>query len=232
MNVKRLLAVSFCAVALAATAAVAERPGDRGGADDNKGDNKGARHEKWDRDARFREAMEKDWEAAQAHFREHSPLRAAAFDKMSDEQKEFFKPLIIGRHRGIKWLSRDPELLANKERQIKLEDDIFGVKTKLASVKEESDEAKTLKDSLRKSVEELVDARMAERALRIERLEMLIEDERELLKQDQLKRQSLIEKRMQDLLAAEVPVIDPPHAPPGAPPPPGDRRRPTEKRGD
>ena len=225
MNVKRLLAGLFCAVALAATAAVAERPNDRGG------DNKGARHEKWDRDAKFREAMEKDWEAAQAHFREHSPLRAAAFDNMSDEQKEFFKPLIIGRHRGIKWLSRDPELLANKERQIKLEDDIFGIKTKLASVREESDEAKALKDSLRKSVEELVDARMAERALRIERLEMLIEDERELLKQDQLKRQGLIEKRMQDILAAEVPVIDPPHGPPGGlPPPSGDRRRGPEKR--
>ena len=226
MNVKRLLALSFCAVALVATAVVAERPNDRGGGDD-KGDNKGARHEKWDRDAKFREAMEKDWEAAQAHFRQHSPLRAAAFDNMSDEQKEFFKPLIIGRHRGIKWLSRDPELLRNKERQIKIEDDIFGFKQKLATVAAESEQAEKLKGEIRKSVEELVDARMAERALRIDRLEMMIAEEKEMLKDDQFKRQALIDKRLADILAAEIPVIDPP---PG--PPPGDRRRGPDKPAD
>jgi hypothetical protein len=240
MNVKRLAAIVVSSV-LVALVAVAQPPsgqrdkGDHGGGGSDKGGDKaGDRREKWDRERdRFREQFEKDWEEAKAHFREHSPLRAEAFDKMSDEQKNFFKPLIIGRHRGIKWLSRDQELLNNKLRQIRIEDDIFGVKQKLAGVPAKSEEAEKLTATLRKSVESLVDARMRERALRIDRLEMLIAEERELLEEDRVKREALIDKRMQDILAAEVPVIDPPQGPPGPPSgPPGERRRPPEKRDD
>jgi hypothetical protein len=147
---------------------------------------------------------------------------------MSEEQQRFFKPLIVARWHGMKWLSRDPELRKNKERQIRIEDDIFHIKQQLAARDPDDAQAKQLIAELRKVVEELVDARMAERELRIERLEMLIAEERELLKHDQFRRQSLVDKRMQDLLAAEVPVIDPPQRPPGAP---GERRGGPEKRG-
>lgn len=215
MNVKPLIVLLLCV--FAATAVVTGEPS-RGGDGDKGGRDKGDRHDRWDRE-RFREAMEKDWEEALAHFREHSPRRAEAFAMMSEEQQNFFKPLIVGRHRGIKWLSRDPELRENKERQIRIEDDIFAIKQKLAGVADRSEEAGKLKQELRKAVEALVDARMAERELRIERLEMLVMEERELLKEDKFKRQSLIEKRLEDILAAEVPVIDPPG------PRPGDRRR-------
>jgi hypothetical protein len=232
MNAKSLAVLFLVTLSFASAAVLAEPP--RGGGPHDKGDGgKGERREKWDRDreAKFREQMEKDWEEAKANFRELSPLRAAAFDKMSEDQQNFFKPLIIGRWRGMKWLERDPELRRNKEVQIRVEDDIFGIKQKLAAAPTESPDVTKLKTDLRKKVEVLVEERMRERELRIERLQMLIEEERELLKEDQFKREALIDKRMQDILAAEVPVIDPPQPPPG---PPGDRRRaaPPEKRPD
>lgn len=233
MNVKSLAMLFLATLAVASLTAVAEPPRSGGGPHDKGDGGKGDRRDKWDRDRdrdnKFREQMEKDWEEAKANFRELSPLRAAAFDKMSEDQQNFFKPLIIGRWRGMKWLERDPELFKNKESQIRVEDDIFGIKQKLAAAPAESADASKLKIDLRKKVEVLVDERMRERELRIERLQMLIEEERELLKEDQFKRQALIDKRMQDILAAEVPVIDPPPPPPGA-----DRRRgaPPEKRDD
>src|SRR5687767_9940232 len=177
MNVKSL--------ALLFLATLAEPP--RGGGQHDKNDGKGGR-DKWDRDrdrdTKFREQMEKDWEEAKANFRELSPLRAAAFDKMSEDQQSFFKPLIIGRWRGMKWLERDPELFKNKENQIRVEDDIFGIKQKLAATPAESADAGKLKTDLGRKVEDLVDERMRERELRIERLQLLIEARRELLKED------------------------------------------------
>ena len=231
MNAKRL-ALIFLSSVFVTIVAVAQPPSgqrDKGDHDRGVGD-KGDRREKWDRERdRFREQFDKDWEEARAHFREHSPLRAEAFDKMSEEQQNFFKPLIVGRYRGIKWLARDPELRKNKERQIRIEDDIFGVKQQLAGVVAGSEVGERLTAELRKSVEQLVDERMRERMMRIDRLEMLIAEERELLEEDRLKREGLVEKRLQDILAADVPVIDPPQMPPGTP---GGPRRSPEKRDD
>src|SRR5688500_2819335 len=172
MNVKSLALLFLATLAVTSLTAIAEPPRGGGGQHD-KNDGKGGR-DKWDRDrdrdAKFREQMEKDWEEAKANFRELSPLRAAAFDKMSEDQQNFFKPLIVGRWRGMKWLERDPELFKNKENQIRVEDDIFGIKQKLAATPAESADAGKLKPDPRKNAAVLVDARMRERALRIELL--------------------------------------------------------------
>jgi len=149
-------------------------------------------------------SRESDFEQAIEFFRVHSPQRYAAFMAMTDEQKEKARPAILSRHHTFNWLTGDnANLRALKLRQVKLEDDIFGIKKRLDAVPEGlANKKNELQEELRRKVTELVEARIKERTDRIEHLEGLLKVEKVKLETDLKQKDKLIESRYQEVLAA------------------------------
>jgi hypothetical protein len=214
----------FVVLLLAPMLAMAEPPAPR----DPKpgpGPGSGPGHERGDRPPRRwgSEDREKDWKEAYAFFQAHSKRRAEAFAKMTAEQQEKFKPLIIARFNGFKWLSMgDQDMRKNRERQMEIEDDIYGVKADLMKPDVSAEQADRLKGDLRQKVKDLVETRMQERELRIKRLESFIGEEKNKLQQDQTKKDEVIDTRLKEILDAKSEDVIPDPRPPG---PPGDGRR-------
>lgn len=153
-------------------------------------------------------------EEAKTFFKEHSPKRWAAFDKMSAEQQAKFMPFIMGRYAGFKWLTRDDaDLKSNKFEQYRIEDEIFGKKQDLQD--KTGPEAEQLKRDLREKVKELFDAKLAEREHRMKRLEALLAREKENLEEDRKNKEELVSKQFEDVLnARESDAVPMPDFPP------------------
>jgi hypothetical protein len=150
---------------------------------------------------------EADFEQAIEFFRLHSPQRYAAFMAMTDEQKERARPAIINRYHSFNWLTSENANLRNlKLKQVKLEDEIFGIKKHLDAVPDTlPNKHKELEDELHRKVTELVEARIKERTDRIENLETLLKAEKVRLQNDLKQKDKLIEARYQQVLTAKDP---------------------------
>lgn len=133
-------------------------------------------------------------------FRTYSRRRAEAIRALPQEKQERVRGLITARYGGI-WLieTQNPKLFDLKIKQVQAEDDIFGLKGELAENPGKGDQ---IRAELRKKVEELVELRMDERKQRIERLKKQLGDEEKQLKEDQAKKEKMVEKQYERVLDA------------------------------
>jgi len=151
---------------------------------------------------RHGEIPESEFKEAYEFFEKFSPKRTAAFNGMEDDHKARFKPLIVARYYEWKWLGKDnPELRGIKEKQIRVEDAIFGIKLSLHDVEDPSERTK-LEKELKEKVEELVQARMDEREQRLKRLAELVKEERKKLEKDREEKSELVERKYKEILEA------------------------------
>jgi hypothetical protein len=166
-----------------------------------------AASERSERPERSMEPRAVDWKEAFDFFAEHSPLRAKAFEEMSEKQREKLKPLILDRYATIMKPAgkADPDIRALKIQQLDIEDSIFGIKQTLDRPAAPAETVARLKGQLREKVKELVESRMNEREHRLSRLESLLKKEREQLTADQQHKDQLVENRYQEVLNAKNP---------------------------
>jgi hypothetical protein len=144
-----------------------------------------------------------DFEQALKFFKDFSQKRFAAFEDMTDEQKAKLRPAINARYHAYRFLVSDnPKLKDVKERQLKIEDDIFGIKKGLDDTTDPAEKNK-LQDELKKRVAELIESRMDERRMRISRLEELLKEEKGRLEKDIQRKDQLVEDRYKDVLTAK-----------------------------
>ncbi len=160
---------------------------------------------------------EDDWAKAFKFFQENSPKRALAYEKLPDDQKRNIRFLIINRWRAMKWYPEGSDLWNNKAKQAQLEDDVFGLKQDLGG----GGNSDALKAQIKVKVTELVDLRIQERALHIERLEKLVADERKKLEDDKAHKGDLVDKRFEQMLNGPEGNDPADGVPPGAGPNPG-----------
>jgi hypothetical protein len=146
---------------------------------------------------------DRDWLDALAFFREHAPVRAAAFDKMTDEQQRDLRPIIMARYQAYRAVSPEtPEIRQSLIRQTELEDGIFSLKTRLGDVPEDSPEHSQLEADLHRAVVDLVEAQLEERRLRLARLQRLVTAEQMSLAASESRKADTIEQRYQAILRA------------------------------
>jgi hypothetical protein len=176
--------IAWVVILLSASAVLADAPGGHGGAD----------HPNFGRgpDARRSEA----WE----FFRKYSQRRAEAIGALPQEKQERMRRLITVRYGGIGLIEKEnPKLFDLKVKEVQAEDKIFALKGELADSPEKGDQ---IRADLRKKVEELVELRMEERKQRIERLKGQLEFEEKQLKDDQTKKEKMVEKQYEKVLDA------------------------------
>jgi hypothetical protein len=144
-------------------------------------------------------AMENDWNKALEFFKEHSPLRAAAYEQMSDEQKRFYNATIVERYRSFQ-LAENEDLRKCLTRQLEIEDTVFDLKKRIDGLPANSPEYTQAKETLHNAVTELVEVRFLERSLRIARMGQLLAEERNQLEKDESNKEKLIDQRFEEIL--------------------------------
>jgi len=160
---------------------------------------------------------EASWDAAQAFFREYSPNRFAMFDDLPEDnpRRGHIRRFVTGRYLMMQELKkRDEKLYDTRLKQIQLEDTIFDLVRQVNSTELNDEERETARKELRQNVVLWVDASLAERKLRLEKLEAMIEQEKLKLDKDEQARDALIEKRYNRAMSAGA-VEDPMGPPPG-----------------
>lgn len=158
-------------------------------------------------------------------LREYSPNRWRALESLPEEGRErrAVMAFAVARWRGIQELKEaEPALYDLKLKQLKVEDDIYG----LLAVKLPPAEREPLRPKVRESVEQLVNLRMAERELRVESLRKQLKEEEERLASDKARVDKMVDRRT-DTLMQEGPGAlrlglgrgnQPPRTPPAHPP--------------
>jgi hypothetical protein len=160
-------------------------------------------------------------------LREHSPKRWEVIEKLSPEEQEQLRPRITAQLGRLSALRR-PEnkaLLENKIQQIRTQDDIFDLMRRLRrSQGEEGDRVRT---ELRMRFRRLVELRLNEQSLHIERLKETLDEANERLAQDRTRMDELVEREYQAAVSGGRPMRGPaiirPERPGFGPAPPGAR---------
>lgn len=99
------------------------------------------------------------------------------------------------RYRSLQQIRDDPEALERALKSIKLEDAIFGYVLELEGAS--PSEREQIRGKIRAATRELVDAFLAERAERLERLKARVEEEERQLEEDRRNPEQLVERRLQ-----------------------------------
>jgi len=142
---------------------------------------------------------ERDWDEALAFFKDHAPLRYAAYDKMTEGQKRGLRPFITDLYSSFRPVANDSELKQLKIEQMGVEDKVYDLRTRLASAEDGSPSKTQLQDDLRKACEDLVDSRTKERHLRLDRLEKLLKDEQAHLLADEGNKKQMVDDLYSDV---------------------------------
>jgi hypothetical protein len=227
MRVKTV-AILLLALVCVAAFSFAERPpgqpaGDRRqGGDGPKGN--GRRPDRWRNEVisdDLRKEVEEFWKT-------NAPNRWEAYEKLEDEKKkkDIFG-FMVGYYRGMGWLRHDTELFDARKLQIQIEDRIFAAQKKHEEAGgEESDDPQAVKarQELEQAAGALVQARISEKKLRIDRLGKQVEKEKKELSDDEAQSK----KTAQDMAERLIKGM-PPFGPPGGRGP--DRRGERPERG-
>jgi len=156
---------------------------------------------------------EADWTEAAEFIRVHSPRRYEVFELLPDDspQKRAVRRFMLSRYQNLKdYKASDPDSYDGRLKRLETEDEIFGLAADLRRA--EGSKREALRDELRTRVAEMIDLGIAERKVKIGRLEKLLQEERNRLGTYEKGRDVLIEQRMdQEITSPGGPVL------PGAP---------------
>jgi hypothetical protein len=143
-----------------------------------------------------------NWDRALEFFRENSPKRWAAYEKLPDNKKAELRPMIMGRYVGMNFLNKDnPQLHELRKKQLQVEDDVFDLRNQLSAKRKDPD----LEGQLKEKVTELVGLRMEERANKIQQLQKLLEDEQKKLKEDEDRKDRVVDREYNAILNGRNP---------------------------
>lgn len=166
------------------------------------------------------EPTESEWRAAADAMRPHTPnaLRRIERAPKNVPARARMMRALVDRYRELQRIERrDPQQYKRELEQTELEDQILGVARQIAR---ESDpgSAKEMRTQLRDLVSKLVDARIANREARLEKLSATIEAERQRLAKDRQDREKSIERQVAEVVKTRRSPrgSEPPAAPRGS----------------
>jgi hypothetical protein len=132
-------------------------------------------------------------------LRVYSPNRWHALEGLPEEgpERRAVMAFAVARWRGIQELKEtEPALYDLKLKQLKVEDEIYG----LLAVKLAPAGREPLRATLRESVEQLVNLGIAERELRVERFRKQLKEEEGRLASDKMRVDKLVDRRTEMLM--------------------------------
>lgn len=140
-----------------------------------------------------------DWNQVQKFMQANAPNRWAAYQKLPDEQKQKIRGLLIGRYRAIQRLEREGsrELIEIKEKQIKLEDELFRLNQER---KAPGADAEKILAEMREKTRQWVETRFREREERLRRLKAIVEEETRRLQEDRANIEQHVNWRLEEEL--------------------------------
>jgi hypothetical protein len=215
---RKTIAIPLLAAMLFAGASWAERPqgppGDRAGQDGPRRGGKpfGDRERggpPWQNEE-ISDALRLEVEA---FWKDAAPNRWEAYEKIEDpEKKKHVFGFMLGYYRGLGWIKHDEELFKARKKQIGIEDNIFAIQRKYKDVLGDDSKDPRYAEAqaeLEKPTRDLWDAVMAEKGLRVQRLEKHFTEEKAKLAADTADRDKQI-KEMLDRLMKGKPPLPPP----------------------
>ena len=163
-----------------------------------------------------------EFERALGFLEKVSPNRAKAYQSLDEDRKGIFHDRIIAFYRGNQWMSKDEELWKVREKMIKAEDDVFGIRWEILAnggLRRATDEDKA---RLKGAVAEMVKVQLQERTLRLERWKKWVKGEEDQIAGISTNMQDYVDQRYRDELAGKgLGLFDHPRIGPGGPNPPG-----------
>jgi hypothetical protein len=146
-----------------------------------------------------------EWEDATPFLKEHSPKRLEAINSLPDERRSKWRLMgaLSRQYQNIQKMQQDdPDLAKIVTGRMELEDALYGMVAQFREAKRGGDTEKqaAVRRDMKAKVAELVDTNIKERKLRIARLEKTLKQESDRLADDEKGRESLVEKRVQNLL--------------------------------
>jgi len=167
-----------------------------------------------------------EFDKALAFLEKVSPNRFKAYQSLDEERRGIFRDRIMIFYRNNQVMSKDEELWKFREKVIKAEDDVFGIRWEILATgglrrASEEDRAR-----LKAAVGEMVRKQLAERSLRLERWKKWVNSEEEQISGISANMNEYVEQRFRDELEGRgLGLFDHPRRPgasgPGGPNPPG-----------
>ena len=157
----------------------------------------------------WRDVSDEEMRAALKFYQENSPRRYEEYCKLDEEKQKKVRMSMVGTYRMLMFFTRNgenKELWTNKAEQIRIEDDIFGLRMELMSTS--GVESLKRKDEIRGKVAELVDKRLTERSMRIASLEKSLKSETEKYIDDVKNREAIIQEMTNRELLREPAIIE------------------------
>jgi hypothetical protein len=168
-----------------------------------------------------------EFEKALGFLEKVSPNRAKAYQSLDEDRRGVFHDRIVAFYRGNQWMNKDEELWKFREKVIKAEDDVFGIRWEILAnggLRRASDEDKA---RLKGAVAEMVKIQLQERTLRLERWKKWVNSEEDQIAGISTNMQDYVEQRYRDELAGKgLGLFDHPRMQvgPGGPNPPGTQK--------
>jgi hypothetical protein len=149
---------------------------------------------------------DQEWNETEAFFREHSPKRSEAFSRLPDDNKgrrRNIKQLVHSHYAELKRLEKeDPEVYQLRLKQVRAEDDIFGMLMDRWNAGPSRADWTALSTPLREQVALLVDLDLQERRLRLDRRQQSLDKQKQALADDESRRDERIERRLSEIRKA------------------------------
>jgi hypothetical protein len=141
---------------------------------------------------------DEEWQEAAAFAQQYCPNRLEALDQLEELQRERLRAALYARYQHLAQIKEnDAEVYELRLKRLQLEDEVFGA---LRAVRQAAEGGQSAaRDAYRAKVTALIQNGLAERALRLERLERSVASERDRLQKDQARLGELVEARMQEI---------------------------------
>ena len=180
-----------------------------------------------------------EFEKALTFLEKVSPNRFKAYQSLDEDRRSIFRERITAFFRQNQWANKDEELWKVREKVIKAEDDVFGIRWEILAtggLRRASDEDKA---RLKAAVGEMVKIQLAERSLRLERWKKWVNSEEEQMSGISANMKDYVDQRFRDEMEGRgLGLFDHPRRPgasgpggagPGGNPPGSGQKPPPEK---
>jgi hypothetical protein len=163
-----------------------------------------------------------EFDKALAFLEKVSPNRSKAYQSLDEDRRGIFHDRIIAFYRGNQWMNKDPELWKVREKVIKAEDDVFGIRWEILAnggLRRATDEDKA---RLKNAVAVMVKMQLQDRSLRLERWKKWVNSEEDQIGGISANMDDYVDQRYRDELAGKgLGLFDHPRMQGGGPGGPG-----------
>lgn len=153
--------------------------------------------------ARPAQPSDEDLTETMAFMREHSPNRVKAMESLAEDSaaRRRVLPFMVARFKALQAVKdEDAQLYGMDVKQVEIEDELYGLMAPARSARDRERIREKIKDAVRRQVE----MNLAERELRLKRLQESLQREQGKLKDDQAKVDGLTDTRTNVLIQEGV----------------------------